>query len=79
MTKDELFAYGKDGVERAPENAAFFVGIIAAALGSFADAGCAPAGYVDESTYCEGGREGLLRLSAAAPTGRIAHGEVVDA
>jgi hypothetical protein len=77
MTRDELTAWALQNIrERHDEFAAFYVGAYHAALGTFREEHCGPVGWIGESLYCEGGREGLQRLEQGAPAGRIGHGQI---
>jgi hypothetical protein len=79
MTRDELTAWALQKIrERHDEFAAFYVGAYHAALGTFREEHCGPVGWIGESLYCEGGREGLQRLEAREPAQRIGHGQIVE-
>ena len=77
MTVDEVRTWAIDHLRRGEEPAAFYVGVADATYGTFDESQCEAAGFVWETNYCEGGREGLLRLEQATPAGRLQHGTTV--
>jgi hypothetical protein len=79
MTRDALKAWALQNIRAKPdEEAAFYVGVYHAALGTFREDRCGEAGWIGESAYCEGGREGLQRLAQPEPAGRLGHGAIVE-
>ena len=79
MTRDELKAWAMTHIKaKTDEEAAFYVGVFHAGLGTFDESRCGEAGWIGESEYCAGGREGLLRLEQGEPAGRLGHGDIVE-
>jgi hypothetical protein len=79
MTRDALKAWALQKIrQHDDEGAAFYVGALHAALGTFQEEHCGPAGWIGESSYCEGGREGVQRLEQGVPVGRVGHGQIVE-
>jgi hypothetical protein len=81
MTRDDIAAWALEHIRgTSDEEAAFYLGVYHAVQGTFAEEHCGPAGWIGESLYCAGGREGALRLeqaSGARGSGRIGHGRIV--
>lgn len=70
----------KEWIESLPLGS-FSYGATRGFFGLFDESVCAPAGRVDESDYCEGGREVLVRLrqvERTAPASRMQHGETME-
>ena len=83
MTRDEVLAWAADGAQAAMRDGngpdgLFYLGVRDAAVGEFGDVDCGAPGSIWESMYCEGGREGLLRLEQSEPSGRVQHGAIVE-
>ena len=77
MTVEEVRQWAADSVANGEEPIAFYLGALDATRGEFNEADCAAAGFWDETPYCEGGREALLRMEQTTPAGRMAHGTIV--
>lgn len=60
------------------QDPAFWTGAAAAFNGNFSERDCAPAGFVNETDYCAGGREALQRLRQPEPATRVQHGAIVN-
>ena len=76
MTIEEVREWAANAVITDGRDASFYLGVLDATRGEFDEERCPPAGFVDETPYCEGGREGMLRLAQPEPARRMLHGEI---
>lgn len=81
MNRDDVRRWVIDGAASG-QDPAFWIGAETALDGRFSEGDCMPAGFVDETDFCAGGREALQRLreadNAQRPAKRLQHGAIVD-